>query len=516
LRILLGVLSISSIAALLGAQDQVIRVNTRLVEVDVVVRNKNGPVADLTKDDFTVFDQGKPQKISSFTVVSSLKAHQQPTVPLRPGEVSNRVNSQGQEPTGTTAILLDALNTSPPDQAVGRQEVMKYLSKAPKGEQLGLFAVGQKLHVVTDFTDDPEVLKKIVSENAPEPGKDQAAEAMAAELQAAISDSGDPITNALASNSIKEFQDQAIRNRVEMTGEALMAIAKHMQGVPGRKKLIWISASFPAAVRDVRSHNGRPTTEYMEFSRDIQKAVRALNDANVAIYPIDPRDPFNAGLLAPGIDTMNLLAVGTGGEAFYNLSDIAGAIKSAVEDSEVTYALGFYPSDVKFDGEYHSLSVKVDRKGLDVRHRKGYLAAEQNGPSEQKSTKSLKDMFANPLAANTLGLTAIGQRAPSGAYELEVKLNFSELHVEKEKDQYVALINLATELPAKRPPNGTLESIKITLTEARLRDVLTNGFILRRPVPVGDETGDLRVVVQDRATGAAGSVKLHVGASRDN
>lgn len=504
--------SLIALAVGLGAQEQsVIRVNTRLVELDVVVRDKHGPVANLTQDDFTVLDQGKPQKITSFTVISA-HSPKEPAIPLRPGEVSNRVNRLGQEPTGTTAVLLDALNTDPADQAYGRQQVMKYLGSAPKGEQLALYTVGQRLHVVSDFTDDPEVLRKVVSAYAPEPDADQGADQLGAELLAALSDTGDALTNAMAQNPIKEFQDQALRNRVNMTAEALQTIAKHMQGVPGRKKLVWISATFPAQTTDMRTHNRRRTIEYTEFSREIDRAIRALNDANVAIYPIDPRDPYNGGLLASGIDTMNLLAGGTGGQAFYNISDLAGAFKTAVEDSEVTYSLGFYPADAKLDGSYHSLSVKVDRRGLDVRYRKGYYASEQSALTEKKGLQSLDQMFASPLAANTLGLTAIAHRNPAqpGSCELEVKLNFRELHVEREQDRWVALINLATQLPAKTPPNGTLEGIKITLTEARLREVLRDGFILRRPVPVGDQAGELRVVVQDRATGAAGAVKLRL------
>jgi VWFA-related protein len=515
MRVPVVLASLIALAVGLAAQEQqVIRVNTRLVELDVVVRDKNGPVGNLTQDDFTVFDQGKPQKIASFTVLSA-RNPKEPSIPLRPGEVSNRVNSLGQEPTGTTAVLLDALNTNPDDQAYGRQQVMKYLASAPKGEQLALYTVGQKLHVVSDFTDDPEVLRKVVSAYAPQPDVDQGADQLGGEILAALSDTGDPITNAMAQNSVKEVQDQALRNRVNMTAEALQTIARHMQGVPGRKKLVWVSTTFPAQVADTRSHNGRSTMEYLEFSREIDRAIRALNDANVAIYPIDPRDPYNGGLLASGIDTMNLIAGGTGGQAFYNISDLAGAVKTAVEDSQVTYSIGFYPADAKLDGSYHSLSLKVDRSGLDVRYRKGYYASEQSVLTEKKGLQSLDQMFASPLAANTLGLTAIAHPNPGqpGSCELEVKLNFRELHVEREQDRWVALINLATQLPAKQPPNGTIESIKITLTEARLREVLRDGFILRRPVPVGDQTGDLRVVVQDRSTGAAGAVKLRLNAN---
>src|SRR5271163_2774468 len=62
-------------------QGPTINVSTRLVEVGVIARDKNGPVADLTKDDFVVLDRGKPQKISVFSVESS-KSEAQPVPPL--------------------------------------------------------------------------------------------------------------------------------------------------------------------------------------------------------------------------------------------------------------------------------------------------------------------------------------------------------------------------------------------------------------------------------------------------
>ena len=83
---------------------------------------------------------------------------------------------------------------------------------------------------------------------------------------------------------------------------------------------------------------------------------------------------------------MNLFAGGTGGRAFYAITDLASAIQTAVADSEVTYALGFYPVDIKLDGSYHSLSVKVARKNVDLRHRKGYFATDSTACG-QKSVR---------------------------------------------------------------------------------------------------------------------------------
>jgi hypothetical protein len=102
-------------------------------------------------------------------------------------------------------------------------------------------------------------------------------------------------------------------NRAVITTKAMEIIAKHLQGLPGRKKLIWISSSFAAQTTDVRSHNGQPTIEHKEFGDEINHAVHTLNDANVAVYPIDPK-PVSAfddtAFLRPGIDAMNLFAGG--------------------------------------------------------------------------------------------------------------------------------------------------------------------------------------------------------------
>ena len=105
-------------------------------------------------------------------------------------------------------------------------------------------------------------------------------------------------------------------NRAVITTKAMELIAKHLQGLPGRKKLIWISSSFEAQTTDIRSHNGQQTIEHKEFANEISDAVRTLNDANVAVFPIDPRPIDAVAFLRPGIDTMNLLAGGTGGRAF--------------------------------------------------------------------------------------------------------------------------------------------------------------------------------------------------------
>jgi VWFA-related protein len=499
------------------AQDTTLRVNTRLVEVDVIVHSKGAAVGDLKQDDFTILDKGKPQKIAVFNVRSARTTGASAT-PLPPGLVTNRIVMSGPEPQGTTVVLYDALNTAAEDQAWARKEMLRYLGTLERGDQFALYSLNKTLRVIQDFTDDPERILLAARRADPETSLDQTADDLAAELLASAPDLGDDIANAMQHSAIMLMQDNAQENRAVITGKAMELIAKHLQGLPGRKKLIWISSSFAAQTTDVRSHNGKPTIEHKEFGREIEKAVHALNDANVAVYPIDPKPIDATGLLRPGIDAMNLFAGGTGGRAFYVINDVAAAVKTAVEDSEVTYAMGFYPGDIKLDGSYHSLSVKVARKGVDLRARKGYFATDLKQPTEKQAVETLRDTFATPLEATGIGMMARLEpyERQAGVERLTMTFNLQELHLEKEKNNWVALIRLATYFPSAAKPNGTEENIKLTLTEQRLKESLAKGYTLERLMIVGNRKGDLRLAVQDRVTGITGSLKLALGVTPRN
>src|SRR5262249_31232476 len=91
-----------------AGQNDVLRVNTRLVEVDVVVRSADGPITNLSKDDFTVADNGKVQRVDLFSVSTEERSKAKDALPpLAPGVVSNRT---GREvPRNATVILFDRL-----------------------------------------------------------------------------------------------------------------------------------------------------------------------------------------------------------------------------------------------------------------------------------------------------------------------------------------------------------------------------------------------------------------------
>ena len=113
--------AIPLIAVLLAAQEPTIRVNTRLVEVNVIVRDQNNrPVEGLTKADFAIFDRGKEQKIAVFSA-DSVHHVEKPAAPLPAGMYTNRPEQRAEAPT-TITVVLQGVNTRIEDQVYAKRQ----------------------------------------------------------------------------------------------------------------------------------------------------------------------------------------------------------------------------------------------------------------------------------------------------------------------------------------------------------------------------------------------------------
>ena len=539
------------LAGLMTAQEpSTFRVNTRLVEVDVVVRSKDSAVTGLTQNDFRILDNGKPQSIATFSVRSSATRGKTTGTPLPPGVISNRVDRRGEDPVAATVILLDLLNTEVADQSYFGKELLKYLKSRQPGEQVAIYSLLKTLKIVQDFTEDPQRLLLAASRTHAQQSVSLASSDESAlktevnTIRRTVTDpnNADEVLQAevlalmaeMATNAITEMEDAEKKNRALLTSAALEDIARHLRGLPGRKKLVWVSGGFPIGMLELNSRHGD------EFGTETAKAVHALNNANVAVYAIDPRGlvaygvnpvippantktgqgmfsqlqgPDPVGLNAPNIAGMNLFASGTGGRAIYGTNDLVGAMKTVMEDDDLIYTLGFYPIEQKMDGSYHSLSVKVARKGVDVHHRKGYLASDTKVYTPIQRREALSEAVQNPLDSTELGLRA--SAAPisgkPGVYQLAVTLNVNELHLEHIKNRWIGAIDLAMHFSLALDFKGTYEGIIISFTEDRLRETLRDGFMLRRQIDSGGARGELRVVVQDHSTGSIGSIRVPIG-----
>ena len=219
------------------------RVNTRLVEVDVVVRARNSAVTGLTKNDFRILDNGKPQSIATFSVRSSA-SKTKTAEPLPAGVFSNRTSRTGEEPVAATVILLDRLNTAVEDQSYFGKEMLKYLKTLQPGEHIALYSLLKSLRVLQDFTEDPQrVLQAASRANAQQSvslaSSDESALKVTVNSIRGMADPNDPaqvelmaLMAELSTNAITEMEDYEKKNRVLMTSRALEDIARHLRGLP--------------------------------------------------------------------------------------------------------------------------------------------------------------------------------------------------------------------------------------------------------------------------------------------
>ncbi len=510
----------ASFLEIAAAQDQPIRgntilVNTRLVEVDVVVRNKDGPVPGLTRQDFTLLDKGKPQEIAVFAFKSK-NGGGATAVQLPPGVVSNRIieepaqraaESSGAS-TGATVILVDRLNTAFEFQPYLDRQMLEVLGSMKAGSPIALYILGRDLSVVHDFTEDPERLIRAAAILKDKGLAQNQAAQNPADAQAA----------KLLKTSLEETLNLEQVDRPLTTAQALQRIAKHLRGVHGRKSLVWLSASFPLV--NPRLMRGTPDIDRIE------NTARASNEGNMAIYPVDVKGlsaavRFGRRATAtpigpPGVEIMLALAQDTGGRAFYNSNDIGGAIQQAMDDAEVTYTLGFYPESSSLDGKFHPLQVKVAKvdlaKGAEVRYREGYVAAVVSAPqrAERFSGLSLDDLFDDALDANAVGLEAVANPVTGkpGTFAIDMRVSVADLHLEQSQDRWTGAFDVAVQTPNAHPPKGKVHRFEIHASDEELRGLLSKGFVHREVIEAGGEAGSVRVVVQDRNTGAAGSLRV--------
>lgn len=505
----------SKIAALLlfllAAQNDVIQVNTRLVEVTVVVRDKNGPVGNLTKADFTVQDNKKTQRIEVFSILDTRKVIQ-PGEPLPEGVVANRVNSNGDVPATATVILFDLFNTATmvsggmsasatQFQKDAIKELVNYLRTVRKQDRIALYLLGNQLSVIQDFTGDPDRLLRAAT-------RIKALDGMGVEVRTAqelmdlLADPlgmiGPQLPNAIVTAS-------AI-SQATVTADAFESIAHHLSGLPGRKNLIWMSGGFPFSPEVAAPVVG--STRYLVrdtpifFDSQLNRASRALNNANVALYPVDVR-----ALNGTYPEVMLRLANATGGRASYYSNDLQGAVRGAVSDGEVSYTLGFYSTADSSDRTFHNLSVKVAHKDVDVRHRAGYYPADIQKLTNQERGTVLGEALGSPMNASEIGLTANAVPDPEnpGNYRVTIVADARDIQLEQQNNRRVATLILASRLESSKTKSVKTTTIPLSMSEVQFRNALTQGFVLTSSV-AGSTHDRLKIVIQDQATGHAGSV----------
>jgi VWFA-related protein len=516
---------------------------TKLVEVDVVARHGEGPATGLTKENFTLLDNGKPQKISFFSVKSQTASAVAPasgsaSAPLPEGAVSNRLERNGESLANATILLFDQRNTKQVDQAFALQRVVKFLQAPPKGARIGVYTFGADgnvrgadgLRAVQEITDDAELLSRA-----------------AKNIKARDPNYKSRDTTGMTAHMALDYPALTTEETVTDFRHVMIAIARHLANVPGRKSLLWITTSFPLFWPEP------PEPAVVDFRKEMEEGARALNDANVALYAVDARGLMGAlsGLtpiqnaefgaitqlggqrlqsladlrrqmlrgepISPyGLLTEQFLAGLTGGLAFFNKSNaIEETIQAAIDDGGLVYTLGFYPAPEKQEGKspsVHDLKVEVDQRGVSLRYRKDYLVSK----TASNESASLEDLLKDSMNATQLELVAEPTPDPArpGAWNVRATVDLHDVQLERQGNVWVGGVDISFLVEGSRNFGTITRTVEIP--DQQLAAYLAKGIVVSHEVQLeagqlGVLRGVLRIVAQDRATGAAGSVRVPLG-----
>jgi VWFA-related protein len=551
-----------------SAEQVVIHAATHVVMVNVVVQDKHGkPVDDLRRDDFVLRDNGQEQKIAMFALEEpGGAAGTRASSPAR----LTFTNRPGPGGTAVTAFLFDELNTRLTDQQLAKSDFLHYLRDLPATERVAVFVLGDSLSLLHDFSQDMASLLAALNQHTNRVNPEVAASQSAGVSSNSLS--GDRTTAAqwdgFLKSSNRPYADHAETVRATRTAAALETIAGHLQGISGRKTLIWISGGFPiqlglhnsvdsipqgdpgsrqssglrgrnqpggtksgdkaggsGASNSASSNSAASSSSAGElpgtglsFETDVARAIRALNEADVAVYPVDargvmPAAAFQADRSSYGkrnkppkagsaqdfnYETLETLAQETGGRSFHHINDLSAAIREAAADARVSYSLAFYPAAGSLDNSYHQLEVAVQRPGVKARYRPGYVATK-----DPAVTPSLTEAIASPIALSGIGFTAHLDPV-DGGYKMSLTIDASNITLEPKDGKWTGSLQFLVVVGKVEQ----LTTIPLSFTEAMFHQIQDQGLVMGARVKTPPGTTGFSVGFRDMPTGLVGT--LHV------
>lgn len=435
------------------------------------------PMRDLTKDDFTLLDNGKPQPIAIFGVGPSVTATEAKPMPVPPGAVSNRASNVPSQ-SSATLVLIDLLNTpyELTDYArLGLKEFLRTLTRTDGG--IALYSLGKNLHVLHDFTDDPQKLRDAAG------GLERSGK-LPSDFDTALADYGDlmRLNGGLAGDEV----------HARITVKAVKRIVQHLAAVPGRKNLVWVSGLI----------------------RVPPPAMALMQRANVVLYPVGVRSGGFTSLESE--ESAREFTTASGGRGFFDARDLTYAVQTAEEDTGAAYVLGYYPAARSLDGKVHKITVRLrkqiaDENPVEVHYRSGYIATQAALPAPAPTLSELLD---DPLESKAVlsGIGLVASATPEddhpGLYHLSVTVDLHDIRLERKDGHFKGAFVVAFSSPS--PQNRLKEgTVAVDLTDEQFARELGTGLTVGL-AGAEPESGEIHVVVRDRATDAAGSVLISV------
>jgi VWFA-related protein len=530
-----------------------------LVTVDVAVVDKKGQsVRGLTRDDFVVAENGAPQTLTSFEAVVVPEAPRAAETPRRTVVSTNVVpdNRRGR----TFAVVFDDIHLSPVQAQRARGAVVAFLEEGvAEGDVVTLVATGGGAWWTSRMPEGRDaliaILKRLDGRYMPDPSPDRITEYEAMRIEefqdeqmawyvqrrfdsyGAVGQqkSSGGVRPADAQTSTPGMIPEVVRMRARevhllatsrnrITLQSMKRVIESLEGIKGRKSMVLVSQGF---VYDVQNEQ-------------MKEVTLASRRHNVPIYFIDTRglqglpDAFTAAFGRPveaqdvvavladltrEAEGSEALALDTGGFVVKNSNDLTGGIRRVSNESRAYYLLGYNPTDLRRDGKFRRIEVKVrppKAKGLSVRARRGYYAPSEGqvakGP-ERNADPAIGHALDSPFEIPDVPLrvssfvfdeVAIDQLSVQLAVEIDVRGLAYRQDADRSTDALAFLIE------AQHRESGEYyrydQKIELSLLPETRRRLEQTGYSLAREFTLPPGGYQAKIVVRDLNSGRVGSV----------
>jgi VWFA-related protein len=503
------------------------RAKTDLVRLEVIVEDEEGrPVRGLTQADFTLIDRKKPQPIALFEEMSGAGRPLAPpvrhTAPVR--DVAT--NASGKASTFIILVVDDMVMRSyyEKTKALARDVVDRFGQTSVMAMLVTSGTDG------VEATDDPALIHAVIdrlgakADRVPEAMGNQVSKPTLAEKNRALSFGDRP-----------ELSDAAGCHHTVLQQAALMTIADEAP----RKMLVYITPFCEDPTGAVLLSDELKAAGYRALVQSpgvYLDMIDAMRRSNVSVYALDPRgkldfklDQFSVPdvvgenpppprmMSRPGNpvfqsqEGLRTLTAINGGLAITNSNDFEVGLEQIAQDLTDFYILGFYPPDTK-GTEFRSIEVQVNRPGLTVRSRAGYVSG--SGPKLKVNKDPMVDMTVGALPVADLPLSLFAAAWPDAKSDKPV-LVVLEMTVPRAGMTSAAdrLLDNAemTVLAAKTPGAKLVRNVKsLRRIDVARTDAETVTYQVSTVIDLPPASYQLRVSAKSAATGRSASVYLPV------
>jgi len=535
-------------------QEDVIKVTSNLVSLDVIVKDKKGKaITDLKPEDFTVSENGVPQKIEFFdsTLTSGNAASQ---VPAAAVSANPKPRIPAGFPRNIIAMVFDGQTTEGANLKYVRDGMTKYIrERISDNDSVALFAISGGLQLLQPFTQDKAKLiaavekadgTSTVSKTSELRGinegiaaiRDQLAGAPTGEITTAAG--GSAAAQAMISRRVLE---QYVQMRSALSTQqtrpvlaGLAAICEGLRAIPGKKTLVMFSQGFIAP---------------QNLDWQVQSTIDIANRANVTIYIIDSSGLTGgtpqSGAFVPssalsGIsaatsqenriragagesvfdvtrqeglnrqqDLLYRISGDTGGQFIKNTNDIAGGLERIDGEIRSRYTLAYRSTDPNFDGSFRKVKIEVRRPDTNVLTRPGYYAIPPSqivpfSPDDKKLLASFATMEAHPTLPLSLELNSFRSREGYYIVPLSFEIPSTAVQFDRQGDKQrlqLEVLGVVRSEGEDKILSRLGGNFDVGLTDQQYESILNDKIFYRQDMQLyaGNYTIDL--VVRDRLSG---------------